>query len=68
MQAARHERMSLEAFLVWEEAQDEKHELVDGAPSLRSTRLMAGGTRQHALIAANVIAALRPRMRGGPCA
>lgn len=59
--------MSVEAFLAWEEAQEEKWELVDGEPMLRRTRMMAGGTPQHALIAANLIIALGNRLRGGPC-
>jgi Uma2 family endonuclease len=68
MLAPRHpDPMSVEDFLAWEQTQDEKWELVDGEPVLRRTRLMAGGTQRHALLAANIIAALHPRLRGGPC-
>ena len=59
--------MSVDDFLAWEATQDEKWELVDGEPVLRRTRLMAGGAHRHAMLAANIIAALHPRLRGGPC-
>lgn len=60
--------MTVSEFLSWEVSQPEKWELVDGHPVLRRTRLMAGGTVHHAVLAANIIAALKPRLRGGPCA
>lgn len=67
-------RMTVDEFLVWEASQEEKWELVDGVPVLRAERkwpggaeMMAGGSRRHALVAANIIAALQPRLRGGPC-
>ncbi len=53
---------SLAEFLTWEADQPERWELVAGEP-----RLMAGGTQVHALIASNLIAFLRPKLRGGPC-
>jgi Uma2 family endonuclease len=59
--------MTLEAFLAWEDAQEEKHELIDGAPVPRRLRLMSGGTPEHALIAANIIHALKTRLGAGPC-
>ena len=68
--------MTVSEFLAWEVAQPEKWELVDGRPVLRAVRKwgrldvaqgMAGGTVQHGVIAANIIAALKPRLRGGPC-
>lgn len=59
--------MDLESFLAWEDAQEEKHELIDGAPVPRRLRLMVGGTPEHALIAMNIGAALHPRLRNGPC-
>ena len=68
MLAPKSDAMTVDEFLAWEETQEEKWELVSGAPVLRETRLMAGGTPGHARIAANVIAALHPRLRGGPCA
>jgi Uma2 family endonuclease len=60
--------MTVAEFLSWEPAQEEKWELVDGAPRLRRLRLMAGGTYNHGYVCANIIAALKPRLRGGPCA
>jgi Uma2 family endonuclease len=59
--------ISVEDFLAWEATQEDKWELVDGEPVLRRTRMMAGGTHRHALLAANIIIALGPRLRGGPC-
>lgn len=68
MNAMRHpEPWGLDRFLEWEDAQDEKHELVDGFPVLRRLRLMAGGTPEHALIAMNIGIALHPKLRGGSC-
>jgi Uma2 family endonuclease len=64
----RTDAMSFEAYLSWEDAQDEKHELIDGVPVLKSLRMMAGGTGRHALIASRLIAAMTSRLRGGPCA
>lgn len=65
MSAARQSPASLDeaAFFAWLDRQPEpRHELVDGQP-----RAMTGGTQQHALAIADVQAALRARLRGGPC-
>jgi Uma2 family endonuclease len=51
-----------EAFVAWVEGQPTKYEMAGGR-----LVMMAGGTSPHSLIAANVIAALRPRLRGGRC-
>lgn len=67
MNVQRSAEMSFEDYLAWENAQAEKHEFVSGRPVLRRLRLMAGGTEAHAHIAANLIAAFTPRLRGGPC-
>lgn len=53
---------TLDEFLDWESRQPERWEFVDG-----QLRMMAGGTVDHAQIAANIIAALRPRLRGSDC-
>lgn len=53
---------TLGEFLDWESRQPERWEFVDG-----QLRMMAGGTIDHAQIAANIIAALRPRLRGSGC-
>jgi Uma2 family endonuclease len=62
MSQAMPQGWSLEEFLVWEEQQGERYELVDGQPVM-----MAGGTQAHALIATNLISILRPMLRGSPC-
>lgn len=49
-------------FLDWEGRQDERFERLGGV-----VRMMPGGTIGHDLIGANLIAALRPQLRGGPC-
>jgi Uma2 family endonuclease len=54
--------MTLSEFNVWEDAQDMRHQFVDG-----EITLMTGGSQAHALIAANLIALLRPRLRGTLC-
>lgn len=54
--------MSFDRYIEWEKTQERKHELVDGAITA-----MAGGTWAHALIAANLLAALNGRLRGKPC-
>ncbi len=51
-----------EAFAAWVERQPTKYEMAGGR-----LVMMAGGTSPHSLIAANVIAALRPRLRGSRC-
>ncbi|MEL7168040.1 MAG: Uma2 family endonuclease [Bacteroidota bacterium] len=55
-------RMTPEEYFAWEETQVEKHEYVHG-----EVFPMSGGTRNHALIPANFIAALVPLLRGTGC-
>jgi len=62
MSEAKAASWTLPDFLEWERRQDRRYELVEGRAVM-----MAGGTRAHALIAANVIAALRSKLRGSPC-
>ena len=52
----------LDGFLAWENRQLERYERIDGV-----VRMMSGGTAAHDLIGGNLIAALKPRLRGGPC-
>lgn len=66
--------MTFEEYLEWEALQDEKWELVDGYPVRRSDRWsydpatgMAGATRAHNRIVANLIRHLGNRLAGGPC-
>ncbi len=54
--------LSPEQYLVWEQDQEDRYELVDG-----QVRMMAGGTHSHHLIALNIAMALRTVLRGGPC-
>jgi Uma2 family endonuclease len=60
--ALRKPRMSREAFLDWAQAQDVRHEF-DGFQPVA----MTGGTVNHSRITQNIHAALRARLRGGPC-
>lgn len=53
--------MSLDEFLIWEAGQEEKWEY-DGKGPVE----MTGGTLAHALIQANLIAALHRRLEGTP--
>lgn len=74
MLAARPTKMSFEEYLVWEAEQEEKWELVDGVPVLRSERWshdpvtgMAGATFAHNRIVFNLLRHLGNRLAGGPC-
>ena len=60
--ATKSKRLTVRQFLEWEERQPEKYELLDGL-----VRMMAGGTKDHAAIAGNILAALRGKLRGSPC-
>ena len=53
---------TVEDFLAWERTQEEKYEFVDGR-----IRMMVGDSNAHTMIKGNVFAALRARLRGGPC-
>lgn len=53
---------TVDDFLAWEREQEERYEFLDGL-----IRMMTGGTLDHNRIAGNVFAALRARLRGGPC-
>lgn len=62
MSEAVRQTFGLDEFLEWEREQERRYELVDGVAVM-----MAGGTQAHALIAANLVSALRSRLRGSPC-
>lgn len=62
MNVALRQRMSLTEFLAWEERQELRYEF-DGF----DVRAMVGVTRAHAVIQANLIGALRDRLRGKAC-
>jgi Uma2 family endonuclease len=53
---------TIEDFLAWERAQDDRWELLDGL-----VLAMVGGTADHNTITLNVASALRAATRGGPC-
>jgi Uma2 family endonuclease len=55
-------RMDPDQFLAWEVRQERRYELVDGV-----IKLMAGATRAHLMVQANLLVALTPRLRGMPC-
>ncbi|WP_043749683.1 Uma2 family endonuclease [Imhoffiella purpurea] len=49
-------------YLVWEETQADKHEYVRG-----EVFAMVGARREHVVVSLNLAAALKQRLRGGPC-
>jgi len=62
MNIALRKPWTVDEFLAWEERQELRYEF-DGIRPVA----MAGGTLNHNLIAGNVYAGLRDRLRGGPC-
>jgi Uma2 family endonuclease len=62
MNAPMRKPMSREEFLAWESEQELRYEFDGFAPVA-----MTGGTFAHAIIQANLIGALRERLRGKPC-
>src|SRR4051812_41215803 len=55
-------RYTIEEYLHFEESAVDRHEFHDG-----EILAMSGGTYEHSIINANVIAAVGSRLRGGPC-
>jgi Uma2 family endonuclease len=53
---------TVDEFLAWESAQEERHEFIDGV-----VVGMAGGTAAHATIRDNLTVALHAGLRGSPC-
>lgn len=62
MADAARRQMTLDAFLVWQESQDERYEFIDGEP-----RAMIGATLTHDTITMNILGELRARLKGKPC-
>lgn len=62
MRSLARQRMTIPEFLYLYEGAEGRWELVNGVPTL-----MAGGTRRHALIAANILVVLGQRLRGRRC-
>ena len=57
--------MTVAEFLRWHEFQEDRYELVDGAPQLH--RLMSGASQRHDQITMNALALLRSALRGQRC-
>ncbi len=55
--------MTVEEFFAWQLAQEDRYELVDGFP----VKMMTGASNFHDVIAVNILVALHPQLRGGPC-
>jgi Uma2 family endonuclease len=55
-------RFDADTFLDWEAQQAEKHEYLGG-----EVFAMVGARREHVVVALNLAAALKQRLRGGPC-
>lgn len=62
MEAARVLPMTVNDYLAFEEASQVRHEFIDG-----EIHAMGGASEPHNTIAGNIFAALRSRLRGGPC-
>ncbi len=60
--SAAHTAFDAERYLAWEEQQAEKHEYVGG-----EVFAMVGARREHVVVAGNLFAAFKQRLRGGPC-
>lgn len=56
------EKITLPAFLEWENAQPERHELYRG-----EVFAMVGVKRIHGMVAGNIFAALKQALKGSPC-
>ena len=57
--------MTPEEFYIWQLAQDERYELVDGVP--RPLRAMTGASNRHDTILHNCAGELHARLKGKPC-
>ena len=62
MQTAEQLHFSAEDYLVWEEQQPEKHEFVAG-----EVFAMTSARREQVVVAGNIFAGLKQRLRGTPC-
>ena len=56
-------RMTADEFVVWNETQEERYELVDGYV----VKMMTGASGGHALVTSNVLSALKPQARRTGC-
>jgi Uma2 family endonuclease len=60
--AATQSGFDVDAYLAWEEQQNEKHEYLAG-----EVFAMVGARREHVVVSLNLAAAFKQRLRGGPC-
>jgi Uma2 family endonuclease len=61
-------RMTLAEYFAFDAQADTRHEYLDGlVVELNAPQNMAGGSLDHSLITANVIAGLNTALRGTPC-
>jgi Uma2 family endonuclease len=55
--------MTVEEFFVWQQGQELRYELVDGVP----LEMMSGASGAHDTVTTNIIALIRPQLRGSGC-
>ena len=64
-------RFTVEEYLAFERASDERHEYLDGViytmAGSASPRAMAGESEDHGTICVNLVTSLATRLRGSPC-
>jgi Uma2 family endonuclease len=64
-------RFTVEEYLAFERASDERHEYLDGViyamPGSASPQAMAGESEDHGTICVNLVTSLATRLRGSPC-
>lgn len=63
MEAAEHERISVNDFLEWVAAQDGHFELVDGY----IVEMMAGAKQGHNVVVTNIVSCIGPQVKSGGC-
>lgn len=55
--------MTVEEFFVWQQRQEDRYELVEGAP----VKLMTGASEAHDVIVTNLLSGMHRQLRGAPC-
>ncbi|MGE0699258.1 MAG: Uma2 family endonuclease [Hyphomicrobiaceae bacterium] len=63
MPAGAAKTMTVDEFLLWQQGQEERYELIEGVP----VRMMTGASTQHDRIAGNIFADLHNQLEGSPC-
>ena len=72
MAEAQLQDMTPQEFETWHKSQAERYEFVDGRPKLKfetwdGARMMVGATQAHMLVAGNLFAFLREKLKGQAC-